>query len=211
VHFLHPEGTRLPPKTVLGRVSGSARSLLTGERTSLNILQRLTGVATFTRRAVDAVAGTRAKIVDTRKTTPGLRALEKAAVRAGGGVNHRFGLFDGVLIKDNHLAALSGVRPAIEAARRAAHHLLQIECEVATLEQLDEALAAGAPVILLDNMTTPMMAEAVRRTQGRAVLEASGNMTLARLPEVAATGVDLISMGALTHSAPATDISLEWE
>jgi nicotinate-nucleotide pyrophosphorylase (carboxylating) len=205
------EGATLPARTVAGQVVGSARSILSGERVALNILQRLCGVATATRRAVDAVRGTKARIVDTRKTTPGLRALEKAAVRAGGGTNHRFGLFDGILIKDNHVAALGSVQGAIAEARTQAHHLLKIECEVTTLEQLDEALSANADVVLLDNMSLEQMAEAVKRTRGRALLEASGNMTLERLPAVAATGVDLISMGALTHSARAADISLEWE
>lgn len=211
VRFDRLDGEHVPARTVIGRVLGPARALLTGERTALNLLQRLSGVATVTRRAVDLVAGTRAKIVDTRKTTPGLRVLEKAAVRAGGGHNHRFGLFDGILIKDNHVAALGGVRIAIEAARREAHHLLRVECEVTDLEELEQALAAGADVVLLDNMSSDEMREAVERNKGRALLEASGNMTLARLPEVAATGVDLISMGAITHSAPAADLSLEWE
>ncbi|MCC7381750.1 MAG: carboxylating nicotinate-nucleotide diphosphorylase [Deltaproteobacteria bacterium] len=211
VRFDRLDGEHVAARTVIGRVLGPARALLTGERTALNLLQRLSGVATVTRRAVDLVAGTRAQIVDTRKTTPGLRALEKAAVRAGGGHNHRFGLFDGILIKDNHVAALGGVRIAIEAARREAHHLLRVECEVTDLEELEQALAAGADVVLLDNMSSDEMREAVERNKGRALLEASGNMTLARLPEVAATGVDLISMGAITHSAPAADLSLEWE
>lgn len=204
------EGTRVAARTVVGRVHGPARALLTGERTALNFLQRLCGVATFTRACVDRVAGTRARIVDTRKTTPGLRALEKAAVRAGGGSNHRFGLFDGVLIKDNHIAALGGVAAAIARARHEAHHLLRVECEVTTLAQLDEALAAKADVILLDNMDDATMRAAVERTAGRALLEASGNMTLERLASVAATGVDLISLGALTHTVRAADISLEW-
>lgn len=211
VSFSVPDGTAVTAGTVVGEVRGPGRVLLTGERTALNFLQRLSGIATFTRRTVDAVAGTRAKIADTRKTTPGLRALEKAAVRHGGGTNHRFGLFDGVMIKDNHVEALGGVRQAIEAARASAHHLLRIECEIDRLDQLEEAITAGADVILLDNMDTATMAEAVRRNAGRVILEASGNMTLERLPEVAATGVDLISMGALTHTVRAADISLDWE
>ena len=205
------EGTRVAGDTPVGRVRGPARSLLTGERTALNLLQRLCGIATLARRASEAVAGTKAKIVDTRKTTPGLRALEKAAVRAGGALNHRFGLFDGVLIKDNHIGAMGGVKAAIERARASAHHLLRVECEVTTLAQVDEALDAGADVILLDNMDEPRMKAAVQRIAGRALVEASGRMTLERLPAVAATGVDLISMGSLTHSAPAADIALEWE
>lgn len=204
------EGDAIEEGKIAGEVVGPARSILTGERTALNFLQRLCGIATYTKKCVAAVAGTRARIVDTRKTTPGVRAPEKRAVAAGGGSNHRFGLFDGVLIKDNHVAALGGVRQAIEAARKTAHHLLRVECEVTTLAQLDEALAAGADVILLDNMDTSTMFEAVKRTNGRAILEASGRMTLERLPEVALTGVDLISMGALTHTVRAADISLEW-
>jgi nicotinate-nucleotide pyrophosphorylase (carboxylating) len=204
------DGAFVPPNTVIGEVSGNARSLLTGERTALNFLQRLSGVATFARLAVLAVAGTKARVVDTRKTTPGLRALEKRAVRAGGASSHRFGLFDGILIKDNHVAALGGVAKAIAAARKSAHHLLKIECEVTTLVELDEALGAGADVVLLDNMTTEQLSEAVSRTRGRALLEASGGINLLKLPEVARTGVDFISMGALTHTVRAADISLEW-
>jgi nicotinate-nucleotide pyrophosphorylase (carboxylating) len=210
VEFSVAEGTRVPSRTAVGQVHGPARALLTGERTALNFIQRLCGIATFARACVDAVEGTRTRIVDTRKTTPGLRALEKAAVRAGGAHNHRFGLFDGVLIKDNHIAALGGVAAAVARARAEAHHLLKVECEVTTLVELDEAIAAGADVVLLDNMSTATMREAVQRAAGRVVLEASGNMTLERLAEVAATGVDLISLGALTHTVRAADISLEW-
>lgn len=207
------EGRWLPAGTRFGRLTGPARSLLSGERLALNLLQRLSGVATHTRRAVDAVAGTKVRILDTRKTGPGLRQLEKHAVRVGGGQNHRFGLFDGVMLKDNHVAAFGGVEAALRAARRCTHHLLKIECEVDTLAQLDEALAAGAEVILLDNMSDLDLAEAVRRRDAvrpATLLEASGNMKLERLPRVAATGVDFISMGALTHSITAADISLEW-
>lgn len=210
VRFDVPDGTALSRGASAGEVSGPARSILMAERTALNLMQRLCGIATMSRRAADAVAGTKARVVDTRKTTPAWRALEKAAVRAGGCFNHRFGLFDGVLIKDNHVAAMGGVRAAIEAARASAHHLLKIECEVDSLDQLDEAIAAGADVVLLDNMDDATMAEAVRRVAGRAVLEASGGVTLERLGSIARTGVDLISMGALTHSATAADISLEW-
>lgn len=210
VEFTVAEGTRVPSRTAVGRVHGPARALLTGERTALNFIQRLCGIATFARACVDQVEGTRTRIVDTRKTTPGLRALEKAAVRAGGAHNHRFGLFDGVLIKDNHIAALGGVASAVARARAEAHHLLKVECEVTTLAELDEAIAAGADVVLLDNMSTATMREAVLRAAGRVTLEASGNMTLERLAEVAATGVDLISLGALTHTVRAADISLEW-
>lgn len=210
VAFARSNGDQVAPGTVVGTVRGLARSLLAGERTGLNLLQRLCGVATLTRRAVDAVVGTKARIVDTRKTTPGMRLLEKAAVRAGGALNHRIGLFDGVLIKDNHVRAAGGVGKAIEAARREAHHLLRIECEVTTLAELEEAVATRAEVILLDNMDEPTMRRAVEYVQGRAILEASGGVTLERLPAIAATGVDLISMGALTHSAPSADIALEW-
>lgn len=210
VAFSMADGAEVPPGTIVGTVEGRSRSLLAGERTALNLLQRLCGVASMARRAVAAVAGTKARVVDTRKTTPGMRALEKNAVRAGGATNHRIGLFDGVLIKDNHVRAAGGVGPAIRAARPNAHHLLRIECEVTTLTELEEALAERADVILLDNMTAATMRRAVEITAGRAVLEASGGVTVARLPEIAATGVDLISMGALTHSAPAADIALEW-
>jgi nicotinate-nucleotide pyrophosphorylase (carboxylating) len=211
VAFSSSDGDRIAMGTEIGEVRGPARSLLTGERVALNLLQHLSGIATFTREACERVAGTRAAIVDTRKTMPGLRVLEKAAVRAGGGRNHRFGLFDGVLIKDNHIAAAGGVASAVRAARGLAHQLLRVEVEVTSLAELEEALSAGADVVLLDNMSTAEMAEAVRRAAGRVVLEASGNMTLARLAAVAATGVDLISMGALTHSVKAADISLEWK
>jgi nicotinate-nucleotide pyrophosphorylase (carboxylating) len=211
VVFTRGDGDALSPGDVVAIVAGPARAMLTGERTALNLLQHLSGIASFTRRCVEAVAGTRAQVTDTRKTLPGLRALQKAAVRAGGGRNHRFGLFDGVLIKDNHIAALGGVGAAIAAARAATHHLLEIECEVSTLDQLEEALGAEVRVILLDNMDLETMRLAVERTRGRALLEASGNMSLERLPSVAATGVDLISIGALTHTVRAADLSLEWE
>jgi nicotinate-nucleotide pyrophosphorylase (carboxylating) len=208
-------GTRVTHGTVIGRISGNARSLLTAERTALNLLQRLSGVATVTAAYVAALEGTTTNVVDTRKTTPGLRLLEKRAVADGGGRNHRFGLSDGVLIKDNHLAAVGGdrrVTTAVEQARRLAPHTLRIEVEVTTLAECEEALAAGADIILLDNMSTEMMADAVRlrdRQQSPALLEASGGVTLPRLREIAEAGVDYISVGALTHSAPALDISLE--
>lgn len=200
----------------IARLDGPARSLLTAERTALNLLQRLSGVATVTARYAVATEGTGARVVDTRKTTPGLRMLEKRAVLHGGGANHRFGLADGVLIKDNHLAAIGGdhpVRDAVESARKLAPHTMKIEVEVTTLAELDEALEAGADIVLLDNMDTATMAEAVRRRDASApgtLLEASGGITLERIPEIAATGVDLISVGALTHSAPALDISLDF-
>lgn len=196
-------------------VRGNARSILTAERTALNFVQRLSGVATITAEYVAAVAGTTARIVDTRKTTPGMRLLQKRAVQHGGGSNHRFGLADGVLIKDNHLAAVGGpnrITDAITAARRLAPHTLKIEIEVTNLDELREALDAGADIVMLDNMDTATMAEAVDIRNAhpqRALLEASGGITLARLPEIAATGIDLISSGALTHSAPSLDISLD--
>jgi len=208
-------GTRITRGTRIGRISGNARSLLTAERTALNLLQRLSGVATVTATYVAAVEGTGTRVVDTRKTTPGLRLLEKRAVADGGGRNHRFGLSDGVLIKDNHLEAVGGanrVTRAIEQARQLAPHTLRIEVEVTTLAECEEALAASADIILLDNMSTEMMADAValrNRHGSRALLEASGGVTLPRLREIAETGVDFISVGALTHSAPALDISLE--
>jgi nicotinate-nucleotide pyrophosphorylase (carboxylating) len=202
------EGQEVAPGAVLAEVRGPLAAILTGERTALNFLMRLSGIATFTRRMVNAVSGFPAAVVDTRKTTPGWRALEKYAVRVGGGQNHRLGLFDGILIKTNHLAALGSVTEAVRRARERAPHLLKIEVEVTSLAELEEALAAGADVVMLDNMDDAEMTEAVKITAGRVLLEASGSMTLTRLPQVAATGVNLISMGALTHSAPAVDIHL---
>lgn len=190
-------------------LEGSMRALLSGERTALNLLQRLCGIATLTRRMADAMKGTSCRLLDTRKTTPLWRALEKAAVRHGGGSNHRFGLFDGVLIKDNHIAASGGVRQAVERARKGSHHLLKVEVEVETIGQLEEALNAGADVILLDNFSLEMLKEAVERNRGRALLEASGGVTLERIPSIAETGVDFVSCGALTHSARAIDITME--
>jgi nicotinate-nucleotide pyrophosphorylase (carboxylating) len=188
-------------------VEGSARALLTGERTALNFLGRLSGVATASARAARAVEGTGATVLDTRKTTPGLRALEKAAVRAGGAANHRFGLHDAILIKENHIAAAGGIAAAVRAARAAAPDLL-LEVEVRDPGEIDQALAAGAPWLLLDNMTPDELTAAVAQVAGRAELEASGGVTLDTLREVAATGVDFVSLGALTHSAPALDLSL---
>jgi len=193
---------------VIGRVAGSTRAVLTGERTALNLLGRLSGVATLTRRFVDAVEGTGCVILDTRKTTPGLRALEKYAVRCGGGRNHRFGLHDGILVKDNHLSAAGGIRSAVERLR-AAGTTLPIEIEAETLEDVHEALAVGVESILLDNMTPAAMKEAVAIVAGRATLEASGGVSLETVREIAETGVDFISVGALTHSARSLDVSLE--
>lgn len=205
------EGDEFAPGTTLAVVTGSARALLTAERTALNFLQRLCGTATLTRTYVDRVAGTKARIVDTRKTTPGLRQLQKTAVRAGGGHNHRFALYDGVLLKDNHLALAGGVAAAVAAARAGAPHTLRVEVEVTTLRQLEEAIAAGADVALLDNMDLATLRQAVQLAAGRILLEASGGVNLDTVSAIAATGVDLISVGALTHSAPAVDISLEIE
>lgn len=209
--LFEPEGSRFAPGAWMGTARGSMRSLLAAERTALNFLQRLSGVATATDRAVRALAaaGGRTQLLDTRKTTPGWRRLEKAAVKAGGGQNHRFALGDGILIKDNHVAACGGVGEAVRRARSGASAMLKIEVEVVDLAGLDEAMSAGADIVLLDNMDDATMAEAVRRAGGRVKLEASGNMTLERLPRVAATGVDYVSMGAITHSARAVDISFE--
>lgn len=207
------DGARVTAGTVIAEIAGPARSVLTGERVALNLLQRLSGVATLTARFVAETAGTRARIVDTRKTTPGLRILEKAAVRHGGGGNHRVGLSDGVLIKDNHLAAIGGsdrVTKAIRAARAYAPHTLKVEVEVTTLAEVAEAVEAGADIILLDNMDLEAMRHAVEMIAGRALVEASGGVRLETVRAIADTGVDLISAGALTHSAPALDISLDF-
>lgn len=208
------DGARVQRGAILAEVSGPARSILTAERTALNILQHLSGVATLTARYVAAIEGTPARIIDTRKTGPGMRLLEKAAVRHGGGYNHRFGLSGGVLIKDNHLAAIGGsdrIARAVAAAREQAPHTLRVEVEVTSLDELEQALVSGADVVLLDNMPVAELREAVRKTAGRAILEASGGVTLETVRSIAETGVDLISVGALTHSAPALDISLEVE
>ena len=209
--FEGQDGFAFSRGSFIGTARGPVRALLAAERTALNFLQRLSGVATLTRRCADALAagGGKARLLDTRKTTPGWRRLEKDAVRAGGGANHRFALGDGVLIKDNHVAACGGVGQAVQRARARASALLKIEVEVSDLASLAEALSASADIVLLDNMNEASMAEAVRRASSRVLLEASGNMTLERLPRVAATGVDFVSMGALTHSAKAVDISFE--
>ncbi len=194
---------------VMARVSGPTRAILTGERVALNLLGRLCGIATATARVVDVVAGTGAAIADTRKTTPGLRALEKHAVRMGGGRNHRFGLHDAVMIKDNHVVAAGGVRPAVEAVRARVGHTVTVEVEVDTLEQLAELLEVGADIVLLDNMDPAMLAEAVAMVDGRMVTEASGGVTPDTARATAESGVDVISLGWLTHSAPALDVALD--
>ena len=204
------DGASIDAGTVVATVSASLRTLLSAERTALNLVQRLCGIATLAAQAADAVRGTRCRVLDTRKTSPGMRALSKLAVRAGGAANHRFGLSDGVLIKDNHLAAVGGdVREALRRARAAAPQLLKVEIEVTSLSQLEDAVAGGADLVLLDNMADPEVAEAVRRLRGRLPVEVSGGVTLERLPRLAALGVDFVSMGALTHSARAMDLSLE--
>jgi len=201
------EGASVAAGTAVARVAGPERAILTGERTALNFLARLSGIATLTRRYVDAVEGTGAAILDTRKTTPGLRALEKHAVATGGGRNHRFGLDDGVLVKDNHLRAAGSVASAVERLRAATPLPIEVECD--TLEQVSEALAAGAEAILLDNMSPDQLRSAVALARGHARLEASGGVTLENVRAVAETGVDEISVGALTHSARSLDVSLE--
>jgi len=208
-HTVLVEGDKVSAGEALATVAGPARGILTGERLALNLLQRLSGVATITNRFVTAVEPHPVAVLDTRKTTPGLRWLEKRAVRAGGGRNHRFALFDGILIKDNHIIAAGGVQRAVQAARRGAPHSLQVEVEVETPAQIDDALAAGAEALLLDNMTPQQLHDAVARVARRAWCEASGGITLSNIADVAATGVDAISVGALTHSAPAMDISLD--
>ena len=205
------DGELLTPGTTFLQVEGSLQAILTGERVALNILRHLSGIATLTRAFVQAVEGTNARIIDTRKTTPGLRLFEKYAVRVGGGHNHRIGLFDGVLIKDNHIAACGSVTAAVERARTSVHHLLKIQIEAESLEQVAEALEAGADGILLDDMSPETMAAAVEMAQGRAFTEASGGITLESVRDAARTGVDLISVGMLTHSAAALDISLDIE
>ncbi len=206
---LAEEGATIKAGTVLARVAGRTRTLLAGERVALNLLQHLSGIATLTAQYVEKLKGTKARILDTRKTLPGLRALEKYAVRTGGGRNHRFGLFDGVLIKDNHITAAGGITRAVELARNRAHHLLKIEVETKTLDEVQEALASGADIIMLDNMPPDMMRQAVGLVSGRAVVEASGSVSLETVRQIAETGVDLISAGSLTHSAPAVDISMK--
>jgi nicotinate-nucleotide pyrophosphorylase (carboxylating) len=211
LELLHGEGDACDAGDGVLRIRGSQRAILIGERTALNLLQRLCGVATLTRRYAQALAGTKTRLLDTRKTTPGMRALEKAAVRAGGGLNHRTALFDGILVKDNHAAAAGGIGEAVRRARARTHPLLKVEAEVSTLAQIDDALQAGADMLLLDNFGDDDLRRAVQHVRGRVPVEASGGMTLERLPRVAAAGVDYVSVGALTHSAPAVDLSLMLE
>lgn len=217
-HYLDPDiqfttsvkdGDRMNAGTEIAKLSGNTRALLAGERVALNFLQHLSGIATLTARYVEMVKGLKAEVLDTRKTLPGLRQLEKYAVRVGGGRNHRFGLYDGVLIKDNHIKAVGGITNAVESARRSAHHLLKVEVETKTLDEVREAIAAKADIIMLDNMPIDMMRGAVKLIAGKAQVEASGNITLETIRAVAETGVDFISSGSLTHSAPAADISMK--
>ncbi|HSJ36004.1 MAG TPA: carboxylating nicotinate-nucleotide diphosphorylase [Acidimicrobiia bacterium] len=204
------DGERVEAGQVVGRVEGRSRSILTAERTALNLMGRMSGVATTTADLVDAVAGTGAVITDTRKTMPGLRALDKYAVRMGGGRNHRFGLHDAVLIKDNHIVAAGSITDAVVAARARVGHMVKIEVEVETLEQLDELLTVGADVVLLDNMDPDTLGQAVEKVSGRLVTEASGTVTLETVRAIAESGVDVISTGWITHSPPQLDIGLDF-
>jgi len=209
---IHAEDGRfVPPGTVLMTVEGSMRSLLTGERTALNFLQRMSGIATHVRNYLQMMKGLSLQLVDTRKTTPGLRVLEKYAVRMGGARNHRMGLFDGVLIKDNHISACGGIMPAVSRIRRHMSHLMNIEVEVSTLEQVQEALQAGVDVIMLDNMSIDAMRKAVALIAGKALVEVSGRINAATIPGLAGAGIDIVSVGALTHSAKSVDISMDIE
>lgn len=210
VKRLKPEGSDVKAGDEVLEIEGRARSILTAERVALNFVGRMSGIATLTQKMVRAVGNHKAKICSTRKTTPGLRSLEKYAVRAGGGVNHRLGLDDAILIKDNHIAIAGGVIPALKRAKENIGHMIKVEIEVDTLDQLREVLTEGADVIMLDNMNFDEMTEAVKLVNGRAVIEASGGVTLERIPQIAATGVDMISSGALTHSAPNLDVGLDF-
>ena len=205
------DGSKVEAGATIARIAGKTRALLTGERTALNFFGRLSGIATLTAGYVAAVEGTQAKIVETRKTTPGLRALEKYAVRCGGGTNHRFGLYDAVLVKDNHIAAAGGLAEALNAVRTAVGHLVKIEVEVDTLDQLENVLRFPIDAVLLDNMDAGTLKRAIALVKGRVITEASGGVTLESVREIAKTGVDLISVGALTHSARSLDSSLEWK
>jgi len=203
------DGDRISAGTEIAKLSGNTRTLLAGERLALNLLQHQSGIATLTAKYVEQIKGLKVEVLDTRKTLPGLRQLEKYAVRMGGGRNHRFGLYDGVLIKDNHIKAAGSITKAVDSARSSAHHLLKIEVETKTLEEVREALTVKADIIMLDNMHVDMMREAVKLIDHQALVEASGNVTLETVRAIAETGVDLISSGSLTHSAPAADISMK--
>ncbi|NLA86310.1 MAG: carboxylating nicotinate-nucleotide diphosphorylase [Clostridiales bacterium] len=211
VNVLLSDGAHVKRSGVIAEIEGPSRSLLTGERTALNFLQHLSGIATKTDEVIRSIGGYHTQIVDTRKTLPGLRVLEKHAVCCGGGKNHRFGLSDGVLIKDNHIVAAGGIKQAVDAVKKTAPHTLKIEVETENIKQIEEALSAGADIIMLDNMTIPEMSMAVKHIAGRAITEASGNMGDRDLRAVAETGVDYISIGALTHSVKALDISLRFK
>jgi nicotinate-nucleotide pyrophosphorylase (carboxylating) len=209
VHLRAKDGDQVSPGMVVAEAEGPVRALLLAERTALNFLQRLSGNATLTRKYVEAVQDFPCKVLDTRKTTPGLRTLEKYAVRMGGGTNHRIGLYDAALVKDNHIEATGSIAEAVKAVRRHAPFMAKVEVEASSLKQVQEAIDAGADVVMLDNMTVAQMAEAVKLVNKRAWIEASGGMTLENIREVAATGVDFISSGALTHSAPVVDFNMK--
>lgn len=208
---MHADGASVRAGDTIATVSGNARAVLTAERVALNYMGRLSGIATLTRQYVNVIAGTKARIADTRKTTPGLRAFEKYAVRCGGGQNHRTGLFDAVLIKDNHIVAAGGLKHAIQSARASVGHLVKIEVEVDTLEQLEEVLQFDVDAVLLDNMTPAQLRKAVARIGGRCLTEASGGVNLETVRSIAETGVDMISVGALTHSARVLDLGLDFQ
>lgn len=208
-HF--KDGDKVKNGDIIAEFTGHTRLMLKAERTSLNLLQHMSGIATYTNKCVELVKGTNASIADTRKTLPGLRPLQKYAVTVGGGRNHRYNLTDAAMLKDNHIDAYGGITPAVEALRQMAGHMLQIEVETRTLDEVQEAVNCGVNVIMLDNMDCPMMAQAVKLVNGRAKLEASGNVTMDNIRQVAETGVDIISLGALTHSVKAFDISMKWK
>ncbi|MBD5082360.1 MAG: carboxylating nicotinate-nucleotide diphosphorylase [Ruminococcaceae bacterium] len=210
VKFLFKDGDRVQKGDIVAEFKGSTSALLKGERTALNLIQHMSGIATYTRKCADLVEGTRASIADTRKTLPGLRPLQKYSVVAGGGRNHRYNLTDAAMLKDNHIDAYGGITAAVNALREKAGHMLQIEVEARTLEDVKEALDCKVNVIMLDNMSNEDMKKAVELTAGQAKLEASGNVTLENIREIAETGVDIISLGALTHSVKAFDISMKW-
>ncbi|WP_102399494.1 carboxylating nicotinate-nucleotide diphosphorylase [Haloimpatiens massiliensis] len=209
VKFYKKDGDKIEPKTLIATIKGNTRNILIGERTALNFLQRMSGIATITRKFVDKLQGTEAKLLDTRKTTPNMRVFEKYSVRVGGGHNHRFNLSDGILLKDNHISAAGGVKNAVNAAKEAASFVRKIEIEVENLQMLEEALAAKADIVMLDNMDLETMKKAVNIVNGRALTEASGNVSLDTIASIAATGVDYISTGYITHSAKILDLSMK--